>query len=381
MKRNKKYTNIIIIILSTIIVVLLFYLTFYQRKDIIFSIKEDKIKVKIGEINRIKYELNNPELVINWSSNNENFIINEEGEIVLDAKLLLEIVRKIDSEFINVETIDGTLIKISGGNSEFKINGMLPDEYPSINFDYTLNNPFKLETSLFNQIINETAFACSDKEIKPVLTGVNLKAKDHKIYANATDSYRLASKTIDIDTDLNFDITVPAKYLTEIYHALANEKEITIAIDKQKISFVFNNTIIDTRLLDDEYPDTSRLIPSNFTQKLKVSSKEMINAIDRTLFIKSDGKNTIKLNINDEKIELTSSNQNYISSFEEIKVISFEGSPLEISCSGKYLQDAIKAVDADEVVISFSGELKPMVVTREEDDSLIQLISPVRTYK
>ena len=308
-------------------------------------------------------------------------IINEEGEIVLDAKLLLEIVRKIDSEFINVETIDGTLIKISGGNSEFKINGMLPDEYPSINFDYTLNNPFKLETSLFNQIINETAFACSDKEIKPVLTGVNLKAKDHKIYANATDSYRLASKTIDIDTDLNFDITVPAKYLTEIYHALDNEKEITIAIDKQKISFVFNNTIIDTRLLDDEYPDTSRLIPSNFTQKLKVSSKEMINAIDRTLFIKSDGKNTIKLNINDEKIELTSSNQNFISSFEEIKVISFEGSPLEISCSGKYLQDAIKAVDADEVVISFSGELKPMVVTREEDDSLIQLISPVRTYK
>ena len=312
---------------------------------------------------------------------NNALLINETGEIVLDAKMLLEMVRKIDSEFISVEIIDGTLVKISGGNSEFKINGMDANEYPSINFDYSNTNPFKLETSLFNQIINETAFACSDKEIKPVLTGVNLKAKDHKIYANATDSYRLASKTIDIDTDLDFNITVPAKYLSEVYHAIANEEAVTIAIDKQKISFIFNDTIIDTRLLDDEYPDTSRLVPTNFTQKLVVSTKEMVNAIDRTLFIKSDGKNTIKLNINNEKIELTSQNQNYVSSFEEIKVISFEGNPLEISCSGKYLQDAIKAMDSDEIIINFSGELKPMVVRKENDDSLIQLISPVRTYK
>ena len=70
-----------------------------------------------------------------------------------------------------------------------------------------------------------------------------------------------------------------------------------------------------------------------------------------------------------------------MSSYENIDVISYEGSPLEISCSGKYLQDAIKAIDGDEVTINFSGELKPMVVKKEDDNSLIQLISPVRTYK
>ena len=315
------------------------------------------------------------------ANDNNALTINETGEIVIDARYILEICRKIDSEFINVELIDGTLVKISGGNSEFKINGMNSNDYPAINFDYSNAQPFKLETLLFNQIIDETAFACSDKETKPVLTGVNLKAEDNKIYANATDSYRLASKVIDIDTNLNFNITVPAKYLNEISHAISNEQEITIAIDKQKISFIFNNTIIDTRLLDDEFPDTSRLVPTSFSQKLIVSAKEMVNAIDRTLFIKSDGKNTIKLNINDSKIELTSSNQNGMSSYENIDVISYEGSPLEISCSGKYLQDAIKAIDSDEVTINFSGELKPMVVKKEGDDSLIQLISPVRTYK
>lgn len=324
----------------------------------------------------------NISIKVNINSNDYNtLVIKETGEIVIDSKYILEIVRKIDSEFINFEIIDGTLVKIYGGNSEFKLNGMEANEYPMINFDMSGAQPFKLETSLFKQIIDETAFACSDKETRPVLTGVNLKAADRKIYANATDSYRLASKTIDIDTDLNFNVTVPAKYLNEIYHSIANQDEITIAIDNQKISFAFGDIIIDTRLLDDEFPDTSRLIPDTYQQKLKVSAKEMISAVDRTLFIKSDGKNTIKMNINSDRIELTSSNQTMISSFEEIPVISYEGIPLEISCSGKYLQDAIKAIGSDEVVINFSGELKPMVVKKEDDNNLIQLISPVRTYK
>lgn len=315
------------------------------------------------------------------NNDNSTLTIRETGDIVLEAKYILEIVRKIDGDSIGVETIDGTLIKIFGGASEFKVNGMRSEDYPLFNFDVRDNQPFKLETTLFNQIIDETAFACSDKETRPVLTGVNLKAANKKLYANATDSYRLASKTIDIDTDLNFNITVPAKYLNEIYHSISSEKEITIAIDSQKISFIFGNTIIDTRLLDDEFPDTSKLIPNNFTQKLTVSSREMINAIDRTLFIKADGKNTIKMKINNEHIELTSTNQNMLSSFETIKVISYEGNPLEISCSGKYLQDAIKAIGSDDITINFSGELKPMVVQKDGDNSLIQLISPVRTYR
>ena len=237
---------------------------------------------------------------------------------------------------------------------------------------------FHCELIISNALNHQTVFcrhlACS-------LTGVNLKAADRKIHANATDSYRLASKTVDIDTDLNFNVTVPAKYLNEVCHSIANQEEVTISIDPQKISFSFGDIVINTRLLDDEFPDTARLIPTSYQQRLKVSAREMINAIDRTLFIKSDGKNTIKMNINSDRIELTSTNQSVISSFEEIKVIDYEGNPLEISCSGKYLQDAIKAFDADEITIDFSGELRPMVVKKENDDSLIQLISPVRTYR
>ena len=110
-----------------------------------------------------------------------------------------------------------------------------------------------------------------------------------------------------------------------------------------------------------------------------VDSKELINAIDRSSFIKSDGKNIVKLSISSKGIDLNSSNQ-MGSSFDQISVISYEGNPLEISCSGKYLIDAIRAIDCENVLIKFSGELKPIIITDESDDSLIQLISPVRTY-
>ncbi len=304
----------------------------------------------------------------------------DEGEIILDAKYLTEMVRKLDDEIISFETIDGTWVRIYSGSSEYKINGMRAFEYPEINFDVNTSDPFTLETALFGEIIDQTAFACSDKETKPVLTGVNFRAEDRKLYVNATDSFRLASKTIELDRDLHFNITVPAKYLIDVYHGLAGTKEVTIAIDSQKISFSYDDTIIQTRLLDDAFPDTSRLMKNAFTQVLVLDSRKFLNAISMCSFIKSDGKNIIKLSIAGDKVEVSSLNQ-AVSLNGEIDVISFEGSPLEISCSGKYLEDAVKALRSEEVTLCFSGELKPIILKNGTGDDIIQLISPVRTYR
>ncbi|MBR0462712.1 MAG: DNA polymerase III subunit beta [Erysipelotrichaceae bacterium] len=343
------------------------------------SLSGIKLEIKKDSITLISSDSNISIKTVLTNNDKEVFTVQEEGDIVIDSRYILEIVRKIDSDAITFETIDGTLIRIYGGNSEFKLNCMRAEEYPEINFAVN-GEPFKFETEKFFDIIDETAFACSDKDTRPILTGVNFKAEDGKLYVNATDSYRLASKTVDVDKDLDFNITIPSVYLNDVYHSLSLEKEIEIAIDNQKISFIFDDSLIQTRLLDDIFPDVSKLIPTNLLQKVTVKSRDLLNALDRTSFIKSDGKNIVKLSINEKEIDITSSNQ-IGSSYENIDVISFEGQPFEISCSGKYLVDAIKAVGSDEVTLSFSGELKPFIVTNKEDDSIIQLISPVRTYK
>ena len=341
---------------------------------ILFKLDEDKLTLISSDSNiSIKKVIN--------KGDTSTLIINEVGDIVIDGRFILEAVKKIDNDLINVEIIDGTLIKISGGKAEFKLNGMDANNYPNISFDTTNASEVKLETSILNNIINETAFACSEKETKPALTGVNLKAEDNILTVVATDSYRLATKKIELDNPENFNITIPAKYLSEVYHSLSSQDEVTMNIDKQKISFNFDDTIIETRLIDDEYPDTSKLIPNNFARKLVVSTKKMLSGLERSSFIKADGKNIVKLNINKDRIQLTTSNQEGFSSFEEIDVIEYDAEPLEISCHGVYLHDAIKAIGSDEINILFNDDSKPFIVKKENDDSLIQLISPYRTYR
>ena len=317
--------------------------------------------------------------VIKNENDKDVLMIESEGDIVVESKDILEIVRKIDSDLINIEVFDDSLVKIYGGKSEFKINSMKAGDYPFINFEIN-NTPFKFDTYTFFKIVDETSFACSEKDTRPVLTGVNFRADSGKLYVNATDSYRLASKVVPIDEKLFFNITIPKKYLNDIYHSISNVEEVEIVVDNQKIIFIFNNTIIEARLLDDEFPDVSRLIPQSYSKILVVKTKELIGAVDRSSFIKAEGKNVVKLNINEKEVIITSVGTNG-SSYENVSVVSFEGDPFEISCSGKYLIDAIKAIGADEVTLSFSGDLKPFVISDKNDDSIIQLISPVRTYK
>ncbi len=315
---------------------------------------------------------------------NENIIIEEEGEIVLDAKYIVEIVRKIDGDIISFETLDSNYIKIYGTNSEFKINGISADTYPNIAFDFNENaNKIRMNASELFDAVSQTIFACSTSDVKPALTGVNFKAQNGILTVNATDSYRLAMKKISLAEEyknMEFNITIPSKYLNDIYHSIPATKDIDVIIDNQKIGFNFNNIIIQTRLLDDIFPDTSKLIANSYNQKLLINSKDLLSAIDRTSFIKSEGKNIIKMDINNEAILLTSNDQ-ISSSYEKIPLISYEGEAFEISCSGKYLTDAIKALDCEKTCLSFSGSLKPFIATNVEDESIIQLISPVRTYK
>ncbi len=304
--------------------------------------------------------------------------IDEEGSIVLDARYVNEIVKRMDSPTVRFELVDGTLIRISGHNAEFKINGIRANDYLTIDFDIVTEKN-KMSVSTFEKIVRQTTFACSDKETKPALMGVNFKANGNTLTCNATNSFRLATKKISLDKELHFDITIPARTLLSVSSILSDNLEFDMAIDTTKVSFIFDNTIVRGRLIDDIYPDVSRLIPPAFSYTLEINRRDLLDAVDRTSFIKSEGKNVVKMVIDSDHVDISSISQEIGSSHETIDVISFKGDTLTISCSGKYLYDALRTIDTDVVVLSFSGELKPIVLNGKDDESLIQLISPIRS--
>lgn len=305
--------------------------------------------------------------------------INDMGSIVIEAKYILEIVRKIDADIVEFEMLDGSLTKISGSSAEFKINGMNAQEYPMIDFSKP-SEVFTMKKDVLKNVISQTSFAVSDKETRPVLTGVNFACEDTTLHCVATDSYRLAKKSVELDKSVKFNITIPGKSLSEVVKTLENEGDVEIAVNEKKAQFVIDNTIIQTRLIDGVYPETNRLIPLSFDYELTIDARDLLGAIDRASFIKSDGVSVIKFSLSEDECVLSSKSLEVGSSTEVLSSASFVGNPLEISCNGRYVFDAIKALHGDLVKFSLCGEMKPFIIQAINDDSVLQLVLPVRTY-
>lgn len=306
-------------------------------------------------------------------------IVKETGSIVIESKYILEIVRKIDADDIELQILDGCLTKISGGSSKFEINGIKANEYPTIDFAKP-SQQFTIDADKLLKIINQTTFAASDKETRPVLTGVNFKCNGTTLECVATDSYRLARKTTELETESNFNITIPAKSLNEVSKIIEKDTNILVCVSDRKAQFWIENNLIQTRLIEGAYPETARLIPQNFDYELTIDSRDMLNAIDRASFIKNEGVSLIKLSMSDKECIISSRSQEVGSSLEKLNAISYNGQPLDISFSGRYAFEAIRVLSATTITIQFSGEMRPFIIRNEKDDSILQLVLPVRTY-
>lgn len=303
----------------------------------------------------------------------------EEGSLLIDAAYLMQIVKKLDADIINIEIIDGALTKFSGSSVVFKMNGMNVNDYPTIDFSKPMNS-IKMNSTVLSDIIDQTTFATSPKETRPVLTGVNFKLENNILNCTATDSYRLAKKTIEFNSDISFSITIPSKSLNEVRGTvLLTAKEIEIAQSDKKAQFWSDDMVLQTRLLDGGYPETNRLIPTEFKYTLVIGREDLIHAIDRTTFIKNDNMTINRLQCSTEEVILTNKSQEIGESHESLNA-TFTGEPLDISFSGIYVMDAAKALRGSQIKIQFTGEMKPFILSCDEDKTILQLVLPVRTY-
>ncbi len=341
---------------------------------VLMDVKEDEIHL-IGSDADISIEVT----LNNAMDQDLNLSVVTPGSIVIDSRYLLDIVKKIDSDTISIEIIDGTLTRFSGTNAEYKINGYRPEDYPVIDFTEP-ENKFTISSETLSQIISQTIFAASGKETRPVLTGLNIKTEENNVICTATDSYRLAKKTVAVQAPA-FATTVPARSMNEVKN-IFNDKDVEVAVSPKKIQFRSGAYVLQSTLLEGNYPETDRLIPSEFSRTLIINRFALIQAVDRTSFIKTDNMPIIRMQINSaDDIVISNKNQEIGESRESLKAVSYDGEPLDISFAGNYILDAAKALSTENIRICFTGEMKPFILRNDnEDDSILQLVLPVRTY-
>ena len=334
----------------------------------------------------IKFELKKKKLTLTASdnditiqtviniNNDEDIKVEKEGSIIIQGKYILDIVRKLPDKYINIEVVDELKILIYTENSEFNLNGISEEEYPNINLDESKTQTL-IKNSVFKSIVNQTAFASSNEETKPVLTGINFNIVGNILECNSTDSYRLARKVVKLDktTDENYNIVIPSHNIIEFSRILDEDldENIEMHISGNKVLFIYKNIKFQSRLINGTYPNTSNLIPNE--EFLIISSKltDLYNVIDRASILTSDKeKNTVTLETNGNILTLKSSSQE-IGRVEE---------KMEITKTAKYMMEALKSFSTETVELHFVGEVKPILVKSSEDETLTQLVLPIRTY-
>ncbi len=301
------------------------------------------------------------------------------GGTLVNAKLFADIARKVSGDELSVELFDGTVVQVGDGRSTYKLNSVKVEEYPEIDLD-TNGVRFDISAKMLKKIVEQTAFAASTKEQRPIMTAVNLDVGDGKLVATATDSARLSRKEIAIDSPVKFTANVPAKTLIDVVGLTDNEDTVTISTTDKRITFEFGTTMLVSRLIGGEYPNTTNIIPKTTNFFLLANAKELMAAMERVALLSVERENVVKLSLSETTVEVSSKSAQVGSAVEALNHFSFNGDKFDISFNAGYLMEAIRAADAEDIKIGFLGEMRPFVIKNDKDDSLVQLATPVRTY-
>ncbi len=343
----------------------------------------------------IKFELKKKKLILTASdnditiqtiiegSNEDNFKIDREGSIIIQGKYILEIVRKLRDEYINIEVIDELKILIYTENSEFNLNGISESEYPNIGLEES-KKKIDIKVGTLKSIVYQTAFASSNEESKPVLTGINFNIVGDILECNSTDSYRLARKVIHLDkvSDENYNIVIPSHNLIECTRILGTDDELVeLHIFSNKILFKTGNLKFESRLINGTYPNTSNLLPEESFLVINTKLLDFYDVIDRVSILTSDKeKNIVTLETSGDTLILKSSSVEIGRVEEKMSIHKNNDEDIKISFSAKYMMEALKSFSTETVDLHFVGEIKPILIKSTEDESLTQLVLPIRTY-
>ncbi len=305
--------------------------------------------------------------------------VKEKGEIVLSAKLFSDMVRKLPDETVSISCDDKLLTEIKCKNTRFTILGIPSDDFPDIPY-FEGNEVAVIGETKLKSMINQTIFAVSQSELKPVLTGSKFILENDTMTVISIDGYRLAirKEKADIKTD-NISFIVPAKTLGEVLRLLSDEedKNIVISVTRKHITFDINGYLVLSRLLEGEFVDFESAIPKSYTMEVLVSTKRFSDMIERaSLLITERLKSPVRCLFSDNLIKIDCATS--IGKVYDETEAKITGGEVEIGFNNRYMLDALKNSECDEVKIQIAGPLSPIKIVPPEGDDFLFLVLPVR---
>ncbi len=303
--------------------------------------------------------------------------VQEEGSVVLSARLFLDMVRRMPSERVNISCDDKNATVVTGGATQFDINGMSAEEYPELP-EIGGTQKLLLEAKTLKSMITQTIFSVAVTDTRPVQTGSLFELDGESITMVSVDGFRLAMRREPLKSEEELRFIVPAKTLGEVAKLVGEDSEgVSLYVGRKHIVFDVDGYHVISRLLEGDFLDYRTAIPEGFASRVRISVRSLSDCVERASLLITDRlKSPIRCMFEGDTVKLscvTAIGRAYDEVHCETK-----GSKVEIGFNNKFLMDALKACDTDEIYLEMNGALSPMKILPPQGDAFLFLVLPVR---
>ena len=303
--------------------------------------------------------------------------IDTEGEIVVSAKLFGDIIRKLPEEVVTIETDEGMVTYITSGNASYQIVGLSAAEYPDLpKFEET--DKIVINGGILKDMIRQTIYAVSDNTSKPIYTGSLFEIKDKIMTIVAIDGYRMAIRKEQIDSDSENSFVIPKKTQSEVLKLITDEEEnVEIVIGQRHTLFKVGSFYVISRLIEGQFIDYNSTIPTGTATEAVVNTREISSAVERMSLLASEKiPSPVKCEFSSDEIKLTCKTS--MGKANDSIRTTISGDDVEIGFNNRYLLDAIKNCETDEIRLILNGGLSPMIIKPVKSDDFLYLVVPMR---
>lgn len=306
---------------------------------------------------------------------------NSSGDYIINSRLFSEMVRKMPSNDISININENNNMKahIKAQNTNCKIAVLSAKDYPELP-DTSNGDKISIEQKVLKNMINQTIYAVSLNDIKPVLTGEHFQIQNGQFDLSAIDGKRLAIRHETISYQDNQSFVVPSKTLDEVSRLLKEDakEDCQIINTSRHIVFKIGKYTIISRLLEGNFPNCRSSVPKDFKTKVTVKTKELIECLERcSLLINEKNRAPIKLNFKDNILKIVC--ETPLGNIDEqLSLSNMIGDGLLIGLNNRFLLDALKATESDQVQILMNSPVHPMVIIPTQGDSFTFLLMPIQ---
>jgi len=307
--------------------------------------------------------------------------VEKEGEVCVSARILFEFVSTLPADTVHMAKEKEEFCVRCGGFTA-KFPSTQTTEFPPFSKE-TQGKKTVIDAKVFSSAFSSVLFSAATDDGRPVLTGIKIQTHEGKTVIAATDGYRLSTRTLDMDDAAFSGAVIPSRALSEVLKLAAEEKEEQkIQVGKtektqEDVAFTIGDTTLITRLLDGEYPDFQRIIPTTHTTRALIEKEQFLRAVRAASIFARDNANIVKLVLEGQKITLSANAPNVGENSVEIEA-KIDGDGGEIAFNSRFLMDFLTNYSEDEFLFEMTGALNPGVFKPPKDDSYLHIIMPVR---